>query len=216
MPIPAGDEIFVPPEAERYGDPPVDVSILYLPTAEYEVQSVNQTVRYDRTGRAVQTIEVDFQIVGLPGLYSILIDNYAFDHADPLEYIRHRVYTVRELFELPERLPPYVAVGGIVTAPIVTLDALVAVPDPAGGGSASWSGTINPQGYDAIAHFELTARGEIDPALVSEDLPVAASPTAVVLAGVTGPVDPGTYTCVLSANNRHGLGTSAARVLRIT
>jgi hypothetical protein len=216
MPLPAGDEIFVPPEAERYGDPPVDVSILYLPTAEYEVQSVNQTVRYDRTGRAIQTIEVDFQIVGLPGLYSILIDNYAFTHADVLEYIRHRVYTVRELFALPERLPPYVAVGGIVTAPIVTLDSVEAVPDPAGGGSAKWAGTINPQGYDAIAHFEITPLGGIEPALVSEDLPVAASPTAVVLAGATGPVEPGTYTCVLSANNRHGLGTSAERVLRIS
>lgn len=215
MALPAGDEIFVPPDAERYGDPPVDVSLLYLPTEEYEVQTVNQTVRYDRTGRAIQTIEVDFQIVGLPGLYSILIDNYAFDHADPLEYIRHRVYTVRELFALPERLPPYVAVGGIVTAPIVTLDSLEAVPDPAGGGDAKWSGTINPQGFDAIAHFELTALGGIAPALVSEDIPVAASPTAVVLSGVTGPVDTGTYTCTLSANNRHGLGTSAERVLKI-
>lgn len=215
MPLPTGDEVFVPPEAERYGEPPVDVSRLYLPTAEYEVQSVNQTVRYDRTGRAIQTIEVDFQILGLPGLYSILIDNYAFDHADPLESIRHRVYNVRELFALPERLPPYVAVGGIVTAPIVTLDSLVAVPDPAGGGSAEWSGTINPQGFDAIAHFELTALGDADPFLVSEDLPVAASPTAVVLSGVTGPVPGGTYTCTLSADNRNGLGSSAERVLTI-
>lgn len=215
MPIPAGDEVFVPPEAEHYGDPAVDVSTLYLPTEEYEVQSVNQTTRYDRTGRAIQTIEVGFQIVGLPGLYSILIDNYAFDHADPLEYIRQRVYKVRELWALPERLPPYVAVGGIVTAPIVTLDSLTAVADPAGGGSAQWSGTINPQGFDAIAHFELTALGDADPLLVSEDLPVAASPTAVVLAGVTGPVAAGTYTCVLSADNRHGLGSSAERVLKI-
>jgi hypothetical protein len=216
MPIPAGDEVFVPPEADRYGDPPVDVSRLYLPTREYEVQTVNQTVRYDRTGRAIQTIEVDFQVVGLAGLYSILIDNYAFDHADPLEYIRHRVYTIRELWALPERLPPYVAVGGIVTAPIVTLDSLQAVPDAAGGGSAEWSGTVNPQGFDAIAHFELTALGDADPFLVSEDLPVAASPTAIVLAGVTGPVPPGTYTCTLSANNRHGLGTSAERVLKVS
>src|SRR5213596_3786315 len=131
MPLPAGDDVVTPPEAASYGDPPVDVSRLYLRTAEYDGQSVNQTTRYTRTGRAIQTIEVDFQILGLAGLYSILIDNYAFDHADPLEYIRHRVYTVRELWALPERLPPYVPVYGIVTAPIVTLDSVVAVPDPA-------------------------------------------------------------------------------------
>jgi hypothetical protein len=216
VPIPAGDEIFVPPEAESYGDPPVDVSILYLPTAEYEVQTVNQTVRYDRTGRAIQTIEVDFQILGLPGLYSILIDNYAFDHADPLEYIRHRVYTVRELFALPERLPPYVAVYGIVTAPIVTLDSVMEAQVAGVGAFVQWSGTINPQGYDAIAHFEITALGDPEPTLVSEDLPVAASTTAERISGETGPVDPGTYTCQLTANNRHGLGLSAERVIRIT
>ncbi len=216
MPIPAGDEIFVPPDAESYGDPPVDVSILYLPTAEYEVQTVNQTVRYDRTGRAIQTIEVDFQILGLPGLYSILIDNYAFDHADPLEYIRHRVYTVRELFALPERLPPYVAVYGIVTAPIVTLDSVIEATAAGVGGFVQWAGTINPQGYDAIAHFEITALGDPEPTLVSEDLPVAASPTAERISGETGPVDPGTYTVQLTANNHHGLGLSEQRVIRIT
>lgn len=215
MPIPAGDEIFVPPEAESYGDPPVDVSPLYLPTAEYEVQTVNQTVRYAKGGRAIQTIEVDFQIIGLGGLYSILIDNYAFDHADPLEYIRHRVYTMRELWALPDRLPPYVAVYGIVTAPIVTLDSVVPVPDPAGGGSAKWAGTINPQGFAAVAHFEITALGEPDPFLVSADIPVADSTVAVALTGTTGPVDPGLYTVVLIADNRHGIGSSEQRALRI-
>jgi hypothetical protein len=215
VPIPAGDEVFVPPDAESYGDPAVDVSPLYLPTAEYEVQTVNQTVRYDRTGRAVQTIDVDFQILGLPGLYSILIDNYAFDHADPLEYIRHRVYTVRELYALPKRLPPYVPVYGIVTAPVVTLDSVVPVPDPAGGGSAQWAGTVNPQGFAAVAHFEITVLGEADPFLVSDDIPVADSTTAVALTGTTGPVDPGLYTVALSADNRHGLGFSPELALRI-
>jgi hypothetical protein len=215
VPIPAGDEIFVPPEAEHYGDPPVDVSPLYLPTAEYEVQSVNQTTRYARDGRAIQTIEVDFQILGLAGLYSILIDNYAFDHADPLEYIRHRVYTVRELWALPERLPPYVAVYGIVTAPVVTLDSVVPVPDPAGGGSAQWAGTVNPQGYAATADFEITHVGDAEPTLVSATIDIPASTTAVRINGTTGPVDPGLYSCVITADNRHGLSTSAERALRI-
>jgi hypothetical protein len=216
MALPAGDAGVTPPEAEHYGDPPVDVSPLYLPTAEYEVQSVNQTTRYARDGRAIQTIEVDFQIIGLAGLYSILIDNYAFDHADPLEYIRHRVYTVRELWALPERLPPYVAVYGIVTAPVVTLESAVAVPDPAGGGSVQWAGTVNPQGFAAVAHFEITALGDADPFLVSADIPVPDSTTAVALTGTTGPVDPGLYTVTLSADNRHGVGSSPERAVRIS
>jgi hypothetical protein len=216
MPLPVGDAAVTPPEAASYGDPPVDVSPLYLPTAEYEVQTVNQTTRYDRTGRAIQTIEVDFQILGLAGLYSILIDNYAFDHADPLEYIRHRVYTVRELWALPERLPPYVPVYGIVTAPIVTLESAVPVPDPAGGGSVAWAGTINPQGFAAVAHFEITALGDADPFLVSPDIPVADSTTALRFTGTTGPVDPGLYTVVLSADNRHGIGFSPELAVRIS
>ena len=216
MPLPAGDEIFVPPGADVYGTPPVDVSRLYLPTNEYVVQSVNQTTRYPAGGRAIQTIEVDFAVVGLPGIYSILIDNYAFDHADPLEYLRHRTYTIRELWALPERLPPYVPVEGIVTAPVVSLDVVTAVADPAGGGSAQWEGTINPQGFDAIAHLEITALGDFDPTLVSADIPVAASPVAVNVTGTTGPVDPGLYTVVLTADNRHGLGSSPQRALRIS
>jgi hypothetical protein len=216
VPIPAGEDVFTPPEAASYGDPPVDVSRLYLPTAEYEVQTVNQTTRYDKAGRAIQTMEVDFQVLGLPGLYSILIDNYAFDHADPLEYIRHRVYTVRELFALPERLPPYVAVYGIVTAPIVTLDSAVPVPDSAGGGSVRWAGTINPQGFAAVAHFEITALGDPEPFLVSADIPVTDSTTALAITGTTGPVDAGLYTVTLSADNRHGIGFSPERAVRIS
>jgi hypothetical protein len=215
VPIPAGDEVFVPPEAENYGEPPVDASILYLPTNEYVVQSINQTTRYPADGRAIQTIEVDFNVVGLPGLYSILIDNYAFAHADPLEYLRHRTYTIRELWALPEQLPPYVSVSNIVTAPVVSLDAVTAVADPGGGGSAEWAGTINPQGFDAVAHLEITALGDFDPTLVSADIPVPLSWVAVNVSGTTGPVDPGLYTVVLTADNRHGLGSSPERALRI-
>jgi hypothetical protein len=216
MALPAGDAGYSPPEADSYGDPPVDVSLLYLPTVEYEVQSVNQTTRYDRNGRAIQTIEVDFQVEGLPGLYSILIDNYAFDHADPLEYIRHRVYTIRELWALPERLLPYVPVYGIVTAPIITLDSAVPVPDPAGGGSVRWTGTINPQGFAAVADFEITAVGGFEPTLSSEPFTVPPSLTAVAVSGTTGPVDPGLYSVVITADNRHGLTTSAERAVRIS
>lgn len=106
MPLPAGDEIFVPVPGQLYGDPPVDVGPLYLPTDDYEVASVNQTVREPRDGRIIPTIEVGFEVPGVPGSHAILIDNYAFTHADVLGYMRGRAARLRRIMALPEVLPP--------------------------------------------------------------------------------------------------------------
>jgi hypothetical protein len=106
MPVPAGDEIYVPAAGELYGDPPVDVSPLYVPTADYEVMSVNQTTREPRDGRIIPTLEVGFEVPGLPGSHAILIDNYAFSHADVLGYLRGRAARLRRIMALPAALPP--------------------------------------------------------------------------------------------------------------
>jgi hypothetical protein len=106
MPVPAGDEIFDPTPGELYGDPPVDVSELYVPTDDYEVMSANQTFREPADGRIIPTLEVGFAVPGLPGGHSILIDNYAFTHADVLSYMRGRAARLRRIMALPAVLPP--------------------------------------------------------------------------------------------------------------
>jgi hypothetical protein len=106
VPIPAGDEGLVPAGGELYGEPPVDVSLLYGPADTYEVQSINQTIREPAGGRQIPTIEVDFTRPGDSGLHSILIDNYAFTHADVLGYLRGRSARIARLYALPEELPP--------------------------------------------------------------------------------------------------------------
>jgi hypothetical protein len=106
MPLPAGDEIFVPAGNEPYGDPPVDVGPLYVPTDDYEVMSVNQTTREPQDGRIIPTLEVGFYVPGMGGAHSILIDNYAFTHADVLSYMRGRAARLRRIMALPEVLPP--------------------------------------------------------------------------------------------------------------
>jgi hypothetical protein len=40
------------------------------------------------------------------GAHSILIDNYAFTHADVLSYMRGRAARLRRIMALPEVLPP--------------------------------------------------------------------------------------------------------------
>jgi hypothetical protein len=104
--LPAGDEIFNPVPGELYGDPAVDVGPLYVPTDDYEVMSVNQTQREPGDGRIIPTIEVGFYATGVPGAHSILIDNYAFTHADVLGYMRGRSARLRRIMALPQELPP--------------------------------------------------------------------------------------------------------------
>ena len=106
MPLPAGDEIFAPAPNELYGEPAVLVTPLYAPTADYQVQTISQTVRTPQDGRIIPTLEVDFSMPGYAGLHSILIDNYAFDHADVLGYLRGRAARIRRIYALPQELPP--------------------------------------------------------------------------------------------------------------
>jgi hypothetical protein len=106
VPIPAGDEGLVPAGGELYGDPPVDVSPLYSPDNAYEVQSVNQTIREPADGRQIPTLEVGFTRPGDPAAHQILIDNYAFTHADVLGYLRGRSARIARIYALPEQLPP--------------------------------------------------------------------------------------------------------------
>lgn len=106
MPLPAGDEIFAPPASESYGDPPVDVGPIYVPTDTYTVQSVNQTIREPGDGRQIPTIEVSFTRPNDLGSHQILIDNYAFTHADVLGYLRGRSARIARIYALPEQLPP--------------------------------------------------------------------------------------------------------------
>ena len=84
----------------------MDVGPLYQLTDDYQVMSVNQTVREPADGRQIATIEVSFVVPGVPGLHSILIDNYAFTHADVLGYMRGRAYRLKRIMGLPADLPP--------------------------------------------------------------------------------------------------------------
>lgn len=106
--MPAADD-YAPGPLRTFGDPPVDVGELYVPTTNYQVLGLAQTDRIrPRDGLVIPTIEVSFKVPGLPGVFTIRIDNYAFFHADPLEYMRERSYLIRALYALPSKSPPYV------------------------------------------------------------------------------------------------------------
>src|SRR5213076_3549618 len=110
--MPAVTDAFLP-EQTLFGTPPVDVTALYEPTFDYVVTALLQTDRIrPRDGKLIPTIQVSFQVPGLPSSHTILIDNYAFTHANPLEYMQRRAYVIRGLYALPELLPPYVPLGG--------------------------------------------------------------------------------------------------------
>jgi hypothetical protein len=100
-----------------FGDPPVDVGELYLPTTAYIVKALSQSERIRPTDqKVVPTIEVTFVVPGKAGVFTIRIDNYAFTHVDVLEYMRERSYLIRALYALPAVSPPYadaVAAGGV-------------------------------------------------------------------------------------------------------
>jgi hypothetical protein len=102
------DADFVPAGATIFGVPPVDVTQLYVPTPAYVVRGLGQEERRRPSdGAIVPTIRVTFTVPGLAGVFSILIDNYAFVYADPLFYMRERSYVIHGLYALPDQLPPY-------------------------------------------------------------------------------------------------------------
>jgi hypothetical protein len=105
--VPAVDD-FVSAPLRTFGDPPVDVGDLYVPTPDYVVLALSQSERIrPRDQRIVPTIEVSFRVPGLAGVFTIRIDNYAFTHADVLGYMRQRSYLIHGLYALPAQLPPY-------------------------------------------------------------------------------------------------------------
>ena len=99
----------VPPNIRFFGDPPVDVGELYVPTTAYVVLALAQIDRIrPRDGLVIPTVEVTFRVPGLPGQYTIRIDNYAFTHADVLEYMRERAWVLRSIYALPTPPGTYV------------------------------------------------------------------------------------------------------------
>ena len=105
------DTDYAPGPLATFGDPPVDVAALYVPTADYIVLALSQSERIRPTDqKVVPTVEVSFRVPGLAGVFTIRIDNYAFFHVDVLAYMRERAYLIRALYALPTTLPPYVDV----------------------------------------------------------------------------------------------------------
>lgn len=84
----------------EFGDPPVDVGPLYVPTEDYAVLSVYQTQRFPPDGRIVPQIAATFRVPGLPGTYVIRLDNYGFTYGDPLGRMRTRAAQIRALYNL--------------------------------------------------------------------------------------------------------------------
>jgi hypothetical protein len=115
--VPFAVDEFAPGPLRTFGDPPVDVGALYLPTTAYIVKSLSQSERIrPRDQKVIPTVEVTFVVPGFAGVFTIRIDNYAFTHVDVLEYMRERSYLIRALYALPERSPPYgdvAALGGV-------------------------------------------------------------------------------------------------------
>jgi hypothetical protein len=121
--VPAAEQVFRP-DTTRFGTPPVDVTELYVPTSEYVVTSLDQESRIrPRDGRMIPVVTVSFSVPGLPGTFTIKIDNYAFAHADPLLYMRQRSWVIRSLYALPERLPPFEQVASLAVQTGTTLEA---------------------------------------------------------------------------------------------
>lgn len=67
---------------------------------------IRQTERHPPDGRTIPTMETVFAVPGVPGRFTLLIDNYAFSHADVLGYLRGRSAKVRRLMALPAVLEP--------------------------------------------------------------------------------------------------------------
>jgi hypothetical protein len=103
--MPATVDDYLPAPGRMFGTPPVDVGPLYVPTERYVVLGVAQSQRFPPDGRVIPTIETLFVVPGVPGTFSLNIDNYAFTHADPLRDLRGRGWKIRRLYALPELLP---------------------------------------------------------------------------------------------------------------
>jgi hypothetical protein len=91
---------YAPGPYREFGDPPVNVGPLYVPTADYVVLGLAQDQRMPADGRVIPDIDVSFRIPGLPGVFLIRMDNYGFEHGDPIGRMYERVELIRELYAL--------------------------------------------------------------------------------------------------------------------
>lgn len=207
---------YAPPAAGAFGYPSVDVAPLYVPTEDWLVVSLAQEDRIRPTDqKLIPTIAVSFSVPGLPGVFTIRIDNYAFTHADVMGYMRERSHLIRSLYALPGKLPPLVDPTVYGQQLTVTLDVVTGVTEPDGSGAVTWHGSVLPHDATATARFEVTALGDADPTLVSDPISISPSDAAVPLAGTLGPLDPGRYTARLTADSPLGLGLSLDRAFSI-
>lgn len=207
---------FTPPASEAFGFPPVDVSPLYVPTVDFVVVSLAQEDRIRPSdGKLVPTIAVMFSVPGLPGQFTIRIDNYAFTFADPVAYVHERAHLIRSLYALPNVLPPYQQPGSYASGVYLTLDSVSPTTTAAGGDAVAWRGSANTRGVAATARIEATLLGELEPTLVSDGFALAASDATVPLTGVLGPLDPGRYTVQLTAESLAGIGLSPSRAVTL-
>lgn len=89
-----------------FGDPEVDVGPLYAATEAWVVIGLAQNARYPPDGRSIPDIDVTFRIPGLFGTFTRRIDNYAFEHANPVEYMWERVQQLKAIYALPGEYDP--------------------------------------------------------------------------------------------------------------
>jgi len=148
-----GDE--APIQETLFGEPEVDVGPLYVPTENYRVLSVSQQMRYPPDGRVIPDIEVDFVVPDLPGRHIRLIDNYAFTHANVLNYMEERAYLIRQLYALPGRLPPYGEVPPTPGPPAATMISAQGYLDENNVRGVLLAGSVQPRGEVTSYHFEV-------------------------------------------------------------
>lgn len=98
MPVQADQ--WAPLTGELFGDPPVDVGPLYVPTPDHIVLSVYQTERFMSDGRRIPQIAVVFAVPGLPGTFTRRIANERFSTGEALEFLQARAEQIRALYAL--------------------------------------------------------------------------------------------------------------------
>lgn len=98
--MPVAADQWTPLQGQPFGDPPVDVAPLYVPTVDHVVLSVYQTERYMSDGKQVPQIAVVFAVPGLPGTFTRRIANYRFATGEALEFLQARAEQIRALYAL--------------------------------------------------------------------------------------------------------------------
>jgi hypothetical protein len=98
VPVAPGEDGPLP--GREFGDPPVNVGPLYVPTADHVVLSVYQTERYMSDGHPIPQIAVVFAVPGLPGTFIRRIANYRFEEGVALRFLQDRAEQIRELYAL--------------------------------------------------------------------------------------------------------------------